>query len=158
MTIVYAREKKVDKNALCLINVISIQVFIYICETRAVETQFQTQNLDPYPLHQRRTDLGTLVVLSASRFRYIFSNKNFGAFVFPRHFPFKFCLLKSPLWWVQKGTRSERRNENIKVLKMRVPKSVVSPTIMGHQTGDQARTGGGGRASDSWSRYTMPST
>ena len=127
MTIVYAREKKVDKNALCLINVISIQVFIYICETRALETQFQTRNLDPYPLHQWRTDSGMLVVLSASRFRYIFSNKNFGAFVFPRHFPFKFCLLKSPLWWVQKGTRSERRNENIKVLKMRVPKISCLP-------------------------------
>ena len=26
--------------------------------TRAVETQFQTGNPDPYPLHQRRTDVG----------------------------------------------------------------------------------------------------
>ena len=30
----------------------------YIRGTRAVETQFQTGNPDPYPLHQRRTDVG----------------------------------------------------------------------------------------------------
>ena len=35
------------------------------------KTQFQIGNPEPYPPHQRRTDLGALVVLSAPRFHYI---------------------------------------------------------------------------------------
>ena len=38
--------------------------FHFIRGTRAVEAQFQIKAPDPYPLLKRRTDLGTLVVLS----------------------------------------------------------------------------------------------
>ena len=42
---------------------LTLRVFIHIQGTRAIETQFHTGNPDPYP-HQRRTELGTLVILS----------------------------------------------------------------------------------------------
>ena len=45
-------------------------LLIYIQGARAVD-QFQNGNPDLYPLHQRRAYLGTLVVLSTSRFCYI---------------------------------------------------------------------------------------
>ena len=48
------------------------KVFFHIWVTRAVEIQFQTGNPDPYPVQQRRIDLGTLTVLSTFRFRYIY--------------------------------------------------------------------------------------
>ena len=53
--------------------------FFYIRGTRAddpraVETQFRTGNPDPYPVQHWRTDLGTLVVMSTSRFCYRYSS------------------------------------------------------------------------------------
>ena len=39
--------------------------FPFIRGTRAIKAQFQIKAPDPYPLHKRRTDLGTLMVLSA---------------------------------------------------------------------------------------------
>ena len=49
-------------------NFLTIRVVVFIWGTRAVEAQFQIEAPDPYPLLKLRTDLGTLVVLSASNF------------------------------------------------------------------------------------------
>ena len=56
--------------------ILTLWVFFHIWGTRVVETQFQTANPDPYPIQQRKTDLGMLVVLSTSQFHYIQKQSN----------------------------------------------------------------------------------
>ena len=46
-------------------------VFLTVVTVRLVEARFQIEVAVPYPLNLRRTDLGTLVVLSNHQFHYI---------------------------------------------------------------------------------------
>ena len=47
-------------------NFLTLQTVISFGRTRAAEAQFQIEAPDPFPPNKRRTDLGTLVVLSGS--------------------------------------------------------------------------------------------
>ena len=61
--------------------------FCFIWGASAVEAQFQIRAPDPYPLLKRRTDLGTLVVLSASSsvtlIHSIYPSRLSGSYNFP---------------------------------------------------------------------------
>ena len=58
---------------------LTLRVFFHIRGTRAVETQFQAGNPNPYPVQQQRKDLGAQVVLSTSRFSYTRTTSTFSS-------------------------------------------------------------------------------